>query len=110
MTAWILRSRTLWASSVPPPHLLAPRVEQADDQDEDEDDHLHESGPAERSEQHGPREQEDHLDVEHHEQQGEDVEVAGVAAPSLPDRFLAGFVRARLLERGLSRGHQTANA
>jgi len=98
------------ACSVPPQHLLAPRVEQADDQDEDEDGHLHESVPAERSEQHGPREQEDDLDVEHHEQQGEDVEVAGVAAPCLPDRLLTGFVGARLLERRLSRGDEPRNA
>src|SRR4029078_6993808 len=76
--------------SVPIQCLLLPGVEEADDEDPDEDDHLAEPEPTELAEEHRPRKEEDHLDVEDHEEQGEDVEVRGVTAPGLPHRLLSG--------------------
>src|SRR5687768_18377679 len=96
------RSRAA-ASSVPIERLLPPRVEEADDQDRDEDGHLDEAVPAEASEEHRPGKQEDDLDVEHHEQQREDVEMGRITAPRLPDRLLPRLVGAELFDRRLAR-------
>ena len=56
-------------------------------------DHLDQAEDAERLEAHGPREDEDGLDVEHHEEQGEDV----VADLALGDQPRADGVHAALV-------------
>src|SRR5262245_53639959 len=53
----------------------APDVGQAEDDDGEEDPHLHEAGRAEGSEDNGPGDQEHRLDVEEDEQDGDEVEM-----------------------------------
>src|SRR5439155_14036784 len=88
---------------IPIQSVLLPRVIEADDEDRDEDDHLDETSDPERTEEHRPREEKDDLDVEHDEEQSEDIEVGRISAPCLADGLLARFVRAELFLRGLSR-------
>src|SRR5688572_10191398 len=61
------------ATSDPTEDALAPRVHEAKGEDDDEHDHLDETEDVVRLQPGGPREDEDRLDVEHHEEQGEDV-------------------------------------
>src|SRR5262245_43088115 len=59
--------------SDPTQDLLAPGVEQAQGQHCDEDGHLDDAEGAVGLEAGGPREDEHGFDVEHHEEEGEDV-------------------------------------
>src|SRR5215210_7974134 len=60
---------------------LAPGVDVADEQDHDEGDHLQQPVEAELVERDGPGVEEDRLDVEDHEEDGDDVEAGRVARP-----------------------------
>src|SRR3712207_3019806 len=66
----------------PPEHLLLPRVEQPEGEDHDEDRHLHHAEPLVGLDPGGEREDEHRLDVEHHEEEGEDVVADLALAPS----------------------------
>src|SRR5262249_40348398 len=90
-----------WASSGPLQGFLAPGVVEAGHQDEDEDPHLDDPVPAELAEQHGPGEEEDHLDVEDDEEQREHVEVARVAPPRRADGLFPRLIGPELLRRAL---------
>src|SRR6187200_2347805 len=57
----------------PPENALAPGVHQPEQQDEDEHTHLHETEAGIGLELCGPGKDEHRFDVEHHEQQGEQV-------------------------------------
>src|SRR5687767_5080990 len=75
-----IRSRIPW--SHPPEHLLLPRVEEAEGEDDDEDRHLHHAEPLVGLDPRGEGEDEHRLHVEHHEQQGEDVVADLALTPS----------------------------
>src|ERR1700760_3923474 len=57
----------------PPEHSLFPGVDQAEQEHEYEHAHLYETITHIALEAGGPRKDEDGFDVDHHEQQGEDV-------------------------------------
>src|SRR5205823_275182 len=84
----------------PPQHPLAPGVEQAQRQDGDEDDHLDQPEDLQGLEPDGPGEDEHRLDVEHDEQQREDVVADLALRPARPDGVDPALVVEVLLRLG----------
>ena len=74
-------------------YALAPRVEQPEGEDGDEDRHLDETEGAVGLEPGGPREDEHGLHVEHDEEQGEDVVADLALGPPAADGVDAALIR-----------------
>src|SRR5439155_4956323 len=89
------------ARSIPIEGVLLPGVIESDDEDCDEHDYLDEACDAERAEEHGPREKEDHFHVEHDEEERKHVEVRRISSPRLTDGLFARLVGAELFLCGL---------
>src|SRR3978361_2153442 len=75
----------------PAQHALAPRIHEAQEQDEDEDAHLGETEPGVPLELRAPREDEHGLHVEDHEQQREHVVADLAPRPPRADRVDAAL-------------------
>src|SRR6266850_6337247 len=75
------RPRALRCGSRPLERAFAPYVDEAKRQHEDEHQHLDEAEQPERAEHHGPRVEEDDLDVEDDEQDGGEIEFDRETAP-----------------------------
>src|SRR3954466_14888512 len=91
------RSTRPISASHPPQNALAPGVDEAENEHEHEGRHLGEPESAISLETGRPREDEDGLDVEEHEQQGEDVVTDLALRPPVADRVDAALVRDVLL-------------
>src|SRR3954454_2187409 len=92
----------------PTEHTLAPGVEQAQGEDGDEDQHLDETEHVVGLEVDGPREDEHGLDVEQHEEQGEDVVADLALGPAGADRVDPGLIGDVLLGLRTGRPHEAA--
>jgi len=80
----------------------------AHDQDAKEDQHLEQTEQAERLELNRPREEKNGLNVEDHEQDGDDVIANGVAPASAIDRIDSAFVRHQLRAVGIVRSNEAS--
>ena len=101
-------SSSLPCSSDPTQQSLAPGVEEAQSEDEDEDGHLDEAEHAVGLESGGPREDEHCLHVEEHEHEGEHVVPDVRLAPAVALRVDAALVVHDLLDGGSLRAEQAA--
>src|SRR4029078_10502345 len=99
------------ADLVGPPieHALAPDVDVAGRQDRHERDDLHEPGPAQVPERHGPGIEERDLDVEQEEHHRHEVELDGLAFPGVADWRDAAFIRGQSLVGGDLRTEELRN-
>src|SRR5688500_18154583 len=80
---WPLSTRPMWVTtSDPAEDTLAPRVHEAKGEHDDEHDHLDEAEDVVDLQARGPGEDEDGFDVEHDEEQGEDVVADLALAPT----------------------------
>src|SRR5205807_2195767 len=77
-----------------------PGVEQAQGENDDEDQHLDQTEHLHGLEADGPREDENRLHVEHHEEQGVDVVADVTLGPAAADRIHAALVAQVLLGLG----------
>ena len=85
---------------------LFPDPDVPHDQDTEKNPHFQQPEQAQQLELHGPREQEDRLDVEHYEQDGDNVKPHRVAAARIVKRRNAALVRHQLGLAGLARADQ----
>jgi hypothetical protein len=83
-----------------------PNPDVSHDQDAQEDQHLKQAEQAERLELDRPREKKDGLDVEDHEQDGDNVITDRVAPTSTVDRVNPALVRHELGAVGIVRTNQ----
>src|SRR3954463_4462296 len=97
-------------SSYPTQHALAPRVHEPKEQNEHEDTHLDEAEAGVPLELRRPWKDEHGLDVEHDEEQGEDVVADLALRPSLADGVDPTLVRRQLLDVRLVRSDERRNA
>src|SRR3954468_3870970 len=88
---------------------LFPDPDVSHDQGAKEHQHLKESEHSERLELHRPWEQEDGLDVEHNEQDGDDIEPDRVALTGIVHRIDAAFIRHQLGFRRVLRANDAGN-
>src|SRR3990170_848705 len=94
---------TLRSSGVPDPALrpferaFPPRVGQADHQDDEKDQHLHERKLAQLAEDDGPGIQVDDLDVKNHEDETEQIVAHIELRPGLTEGHDARFIGHALL-------------
>src|SRR5438093_924725 len=95
-SAWVMQRSARRAPSVPLERALAPHVDEPEREHEDEDAHLDEAEDAERTEEDRPRVHEHHLDVEHDEEDGGEVELHREAAPRRTARGIAALERGGL--------------
>src|SRR5581483_1498451 len=89
---------------------LAPGVQQPEREDRDEDEHLDEPEDVVHLEADGPGEDEHRFDVEHDEQQGEDVVADLALRPPEPHGIDAGLVIQVLLGLDAVRPDEAAEA
>src|SRR3954447_17922066 len=89
---------------------IAPRIDEAQEQDEHEDAHLDETEAGVALELRGPREDEHGLDVEDHEHQGEHVVADLALRPAVTNRVDTALVRGRLVGRRLHRPDEGGDA
>src|SRR3954452_7485257 len=92
----------------PTKNAFTPRVKESEGEDHDEDAHLDEAEHVVDLEAHGPREDEDGLDVEQHEQHREDVVADLTLRPTGPDRVDTGLVGRVLVGLGPGRADEAA--
>src|SRR3954454_1373790 len=97
-------------TSYPTQHALAPRVHEPKEQNEHEDTHLDETEAGIPLELRRPGEYENCLDVEHDEEQGEDVIADLALRPSLAHRVDAALVRGELVNGWFVGPDQRGNA
>src|SRR4029079_5364309 len=87
---------------------LAPDVDVAGEQDQEEDDQLDEAGPAQLAQRHRPRIEERDLDVEEQEDHRDEIELHRMPLARVPDRRHAALVGRHLLGRRTLRPDEVA--
>src|SRR5436853_3847359 len=108
-SAWVIqRVGAPRAPSVPLERALAPHVDEPERQHEDEDTHLDEAEHAERAKENRPRVHEHHLDVEHDEEDGREVELHRETAPCGTARRIPALEGGGLPGRGTARAEEHA--
>src|SRR5262249_24501008 len=92
----------------PVENALAPHVDVAGEQDQEEEDQLHEPGPAQLANRHRPRIQEGDFDVEEQEDHRDQVELDGMALAGVAHRRHAALVRCEFFGGRTPRADQQA--